>query len=255
MSEFLFLGTGAADWDILQKGDFFRRNSAVLVNRELLIDCGAHIFDFAESINNENLYDNVTDIIITHNHSDHFCKETVLTLAQKQKIRIGCDKEIMGIIGENHNIEFIHFVPFKEEKVGNYTIIPLLSNHDVVIAGDRCSYNYIIKTPDDKEVFYGLDGAWFLRPSWQEMKKHKFDIMVFDCTVGDCDDWRLFEHNTIPMLRTIVKAIKESDMIKKSGKLIASHLAKGLHLPHRETEKILNKINVSTAFDGMNISF
>lgn len=43
MNRLLFLGTGAADWDISCKGDFFRRNSAVLVNNRLIIDCGAHI--------------------------------------------------------------------------------------------------------------------------------------------------------------------------------------------------------------------
>ena len=59
------------------------------------------------------------------------------------------------------------------------------------------------------ELQKGLDGAWFLRPSWAEMLTHKFDLMVFDCTVGDSDDWRLFEHNTIPMLRKMIAEIKE----------------------------------------------
>jgi len=57
VSEILFLGTGAADWFIEEKGDFFRRNSAALLNGDLMIDCGAHIFDFRESFGESDLYD------------------------------------------------------------------------------------------------------------------------------------------------------------------------------------------------------
>lgn len=255
MSEFLFLGTGAADWNIEEKGDFFRRNSAALVNDSLMIDCGKHIFDFAESIDKKELYNHVTDIIITHNHGDHVCRESILKLAQSQKIRLGCDRQIMNLVGENPNIEFVQFKPFEEQKLGEYNITPLLANHDVVADGEAFAFHYIIETSDGKKIFYGLDGAWFLNPSWQVMKKHKFDIMIFDCTVGDSHDWRIFEHNTIPMLRTMIKEIQEQKLVKDDGKLIASHMARTLHGSHEETENILKKIGVLTAYDGLKISF
>ena len=104
MSQLLFLGTGAADWNINDKGDFFRRNSAALLNGELMLDCGSHIFDFAESTGNPALYDTVTDIIITHDHYDHFCRESVIRIADRQKIRVGCCGHIKNIIGNHHNI-------------------------------------------------------------------------------------------------------------------------------------------------------
>ena len=253
MSDLLFLGTGAADWNIADKKDFFRRNSATLLNNELMLDCGSHIFDFAESTGNVNLYDNVTDILITHNHYDHFSKDSVLSIAQKQKIRVGCCGHIADIIGEHQNIEYVIFTPLTTAKMGKYTVTSVLANHDIVIDGTNCALHYIIETPDGKKLFYGLDGAWFLRPSWQEMKKHVFDAMIFDCTVGDSHDWRIFEHNTIPMLRTMVKEIVDIKMIKENGKLIASHLARTLHVSHEETSAILSEINMITAFDGMEI--
>lgn len=253
LQEILFLGTGAADWEIENKGNFFRRNSAALINCELMVDCGEHIFDFAKSINKDNLYKSVTDIIITHNHRDHFCKESVIRLAEIQKIRVGCNKQIRDIIGEHPNIEFVLFTPFVAEKMGKYEVIPLLANHQMVIDGDACAFHYIINTSDGKKIFYGLDGAWFLRPSWEVMKKYKFDIMVFDCTVGDKEDWRLFEHNTIPMLRMIVEGIKMADMLDDNGILVASHLARTLHASHEETKEILKEINMLTAYDGMKL--
>lgn len=255
MNEILFLGTGAADWDIENDGGFFRRNSAALINGELMVDCGSQIFDFAQSVNNENLYDGVTDIIITHNHSDHLNKDFLLKLAEKQKIRVGCDGEVKGIIGDHPNIEFTVFTPFKSERLGKYEIIPLMANHRTVIEGDSCAFHYVIKAPDGKKLFYGLDGAWFLTSSWREMKNHEFDVMIFDCTVGDSNDWRLFEHNTIPMLRMMIEGVKMANMLADGGTLVASHLARTLHVSHEETAKILEEIDVITAFDGMKLEF
>lgn len=255
MSEILFLGTGAADWDINEKSGFFRRNSAALLNNDLMIDCGAHIFDFAEDFADGTLYDGVTDIMITHNHSDHFNKESVLTLAKKRKIRVLGDAQIEEALAGAENIEFIRAVPYAEQKLGRYSVIPMLANHDIVADGDKFALHYIIKTPDGKTLFYGCDGAWLLRPTWNKMLEYKFDLMVFDCTVGDSDDWRLFEHNTIPMLRTMLKEVREKEMIKAGGKAIASHLARTLHVSHEETVKILEKLDMLTAFDGMKTEF
>ncbi len=254
MAELLFLGTGAADWKLEEKDGFFRRNSAALIDRTLMLDCGSHIFDYAEASGDTALYSGVTDVIITHNHFDHFCRDSVLRLAQNQKIRVGCSGEIMNIIGGNPNIEFVVFTPFEEQNMGKYKIIPLLANHSVIYSGDACAFHYIIETPDAKKIFYGLDGAWFLRPSWEVMKLHRFDVMVLDCTVGDSDDWRMFEHNTIPMLRAMINEIRNRNMLAEHGKIIASHMAKALHVSHEDTAEILKRIDVLTAYDGMKIT-
>ena len=207
MSELLFLGTGAADWNIKDRAGFFRRNSAAMINRNLLIDCGRHIFDFAACDGTPDLYDEISDILITHSHGDHFCRESVLRLAEKQKIRIGCSAAVRETIGEHDNITYVPLTFYEEADMGEYRVMPLRANHMMMDVKD-CAAHYIIKTPDDKTLFYGLDGAWFLSPSWAMMKRHRFDAMVFDCTVGDMDDWRLFEHNTIPMLRMMIKEIR-----------------------------------------------
>lgn len=257
MNKLLFLGTGAADWNIAEKSkaDFFRRYSAAMLNGNLLIDCGPHIFDFEQSFEKENLYENVSNIIITHKHSDHFCLETVLKLAEKRKIRVGCDEAVARQIGENPNIEFVIFKPYEAKNVGEYKVIPLLANHDIVADGNNYSFHYIIETSDGKKIFYGLDGAWFLRSSWEEMKKHKYDIMVFDCTVGDKDDWRAFEHNTIPMLRIMLKEVRNNKLTVSDGKLIASHMARTLHGSHKQTQSILSEIGMLTAYDGFEVMF
>jgi len=255
MDNLLFLGTGAADWSIEKKNEteYFRRNAAALLNDDLMLDCGKHIWDFAESIDNEGLYDNVTDILITHDHRDHFNTESVLKLAARQKIRVACDGEARKQIGEHPNIDYIRLCPYKKRKMGQYHVIPLLANHDVVITKNKRAFHYIVKTPSGKTVFYGVDGAWFLRPSWVEMLKHKYDLMVFDCTAGDKDDWRLFEHNTIPMLRKMIAEIKEKELLNEGGRMIATHMARTLHRSHEDTAVILKEMEMIAAYDGLKV--
>ncbi len=255
MSELLFLGTGAADWNIEKRCGFFRRNSAALVNRDLLLDCGAHIFDFAEEYGDAHLYDAVTHILITHAHDDHICPESVLKLAEKQPVCVGCDRAVMEQIGAHPNITYTLLKPFEEVKFGGYTVLPLLANHHIVADGENFAFHHIVKTADGKTIYYGLDAAWILRPSWKVMKQHRFDVMVFDCTVGDRDDWRIFEHNTIPMLREQMKEIRARKLLGENGVAVASHFARTLHGSHEETAEILNQFGMTAAYDGMRLEF
>lgn len=254
MNQLLFLGTGAADWDSKSRGDFFRRHSAARLNGDLLLDFGDHVWDYVQRMD-ANALNNVTEVLITHDHSDHFSPEAIRKLADKQPIRVACDGFARVEIGKHDNILFVPVLPFKAFSMGRYEVMPVLANHDVVQKGIRQACHYIIRTPDNKKVFYGLDGAWFLRPSWEEMLRHKFQVMVLDCTVGDQDDWRMFEHNTVPMLRKMVPEIRTRKMVDADGMIVGSHFARTLHGSHAETEKTLRGLSMLTAFDGLKLEF
>ncbi|MBE6650561.1 MAG: hypothetical protein E7613_04530 [Ruminococcaceae bacterium] len=248
MNSILFLGTGAADWNIndRKEGEFFRRNSSTLINRDLLVDPGAHIFDYAEK-NDSAILDGVKYVLVTHNHGDHVNADSVKRLAKNCNITVFCSNPVRERIGDTPNVTFITPEIYKSVTLGTYTVLPLLANHDDVLN----SFHYIIKTADGKEIFYGLDGAWFLRPTWEEMKAHRFDMAILDCTVGDFDDWRLFEHNTVPMLRKMTAEMKRLEMMKENGVMVASHLARTLHPSHEECVEIFAALDMVTAFDGM----
>lgn len=249
----LFLGTGAADWSQPEKDGFFRRNAAALLNGTLLLDCGPMVWDYAET--HPGVLDDVTDVLVTHDHDDHLDVRTLWRLAAVRRIRVACDGFARAMIGPHPAIDFVPVVPFVPFTLGGYTVMPVTANHDTVQAGVRQACHYIVKTPDGKTVFYGLDGSWFLQPSWEEMRRHRFDVMVFDCTVGDRDDWRIFEHNTIPMLRMMVREIDAQKLRAPGGRIVASHFARTLHAPHDETARILHAFGVTAAVDGMELTF
>ena len=248
-----FLGTGAADWTQPEKDGAFRRSASALLGGTLLIDCGPIIRPFDETY--PQILSGVTDVLITHDHDDHLSVPSLLQLAGTRRIRVACDGFARAMIGAHPAIEFVPVVPFVPFCMGDYKVIPVTANHDVIQAGVRQACHYIIRTPGGKTVFYGLDGAWFLRPSWEEMQRHKFDLMVLDCTVGDRDDWRIFEHNTIPMLRMLVREIQSQKMLAPGGRIVASHFSRKLHAPHEETARILNAFGVTAAYDGMKLTF
>lgn len=251
MNSILFLGTGAADWDMNDKtaGRFFRRNSSTLINGELLIDPGAHIFDYLADSGDPNLFDRVKYVVVTHNHGDHVNGDSVRRLAENKSLTVLCPLPAQNRIGEVKNVTFITSEAYKTTELGGYSVLGLYANHDDVVN----AFHYIIKTPDGKEIFYGLDGAWFLRPTWEEMKAHRFDLAIMDCTVGDFDDWRLFEHNTVPMLRKMIAEMVRLNMMNDGGKIVASHLARTLHPSHEECVKVFEELGMITAYDGMKI--
>ena len=253
MSEMLILGSGAADWTQRNKDGFFRRSAAALVNRDLLLDCGSGIWDFTRSF--RGALDGVTDILITHDHDDHFQLWALLELAKKRELRVACDGELRRMIGTLPGVTFVPVKLFTPFTLGRYRVTAVPANHDVVALGERQACHYIVDTPDGKTLFYGLDGAWFLRPAWEEMRRHTFDLMVLDCTVGDRDDWRICEHNSIPMLRILTKQIREQKLLRKNGQIVATHFGRTLHGSHEETAHILEQFRVRAAFDGMRIEF
>ena len=83
--DLLFLGTGAANWPRkypplekqLARGQV-RGMSSMLVNGQILIDCGSTVLDVMKR------YDanpaGITDLLLTHTHSDHIHDETLLAL-------------------------------------------------------------------------------------------------------------------------------------------------------------------------------
>lgn len=255
-NELLFLGTGAGDWI---HGDGIRYLphrlcSSVLINKEILIDCGPHVFVSANDMGDENIYCDLKYVLITHRHVDHFNADNLEKLAAMKKLDVACDGFTQKLVKSTDNISFVSLPMFKKSQFGDYEIIALPANHDVR-GGGRNASHFIIITPDKRELFYGLDGAWFSNDEWMVMKKHKFDVMVLDCTLGNASDHRMFEHNNIDMVRAIATEIRRQDLLSPNGVIIGSHFARTLNRSRTITKQTLKRFDVIAAEEGMKIVF
>lgn len=258
-----FLGTGAADWDInaYDTTNGFRRNSAVLINDDLLIDPGPHIFHYCEKSGQPDLLKNVRNIIVTHTHADHFNCENLMKLVEMTGCRLWGDRACMRKLIRELGPEKAQKIPFCETHVrqplayliGNYSIWCLRSNH---FTEDRDEATRLYLINDGKKIlYYGCDSAWIPTESWNVIKTQKVNAMVLECTCGETapDDWRIFEHNTLDMLELMLRMFRKYNYFAPDVKYYVSHMARTLHKSHEELAEYLKPLGVTPAYDGFTI--
>lgn len=249
MFDILFLGTGAADGINLDfpmnfENKNLRRCASVLLDGKILIDCGPHVINSLETakINAEN----ITDVFITHFHADHFDLDSFeKLLSANNKLKLWCSED--AVFEKTPNCKINKMTPFTEYIAGEISVTGLPANHD------KFAQHFSFEK-NGKKLLYALDGAWFLGESVEFMKQKQYKAVVLDATVGDyVGDYRMGEHNSIPMIRLMVESMKTLDIIDAKTKLVLSHMAMCLHKNFVETEACVEKDGFIVAFDGMKL--
>ncbi|MBQ2955021.1 MAG: hypothetical protein IJE08_01020 [Clostridia bacterium] len=111
--------------------------------------------------------------------------------------------------------------------------------------------NYLIRR-DGQTFLYATDGAWLPNRSLHLMKDMQLSGMAIDATIGDGHDgdYRIFEHNSIPMIRIMVDTMKKTGLLKPEAKVYLTHMARTLHGTQKEIEAGVDERFV-VCFDGM----
>lgn len=251
--EILFLGTCACDYSpLLQTAykDVFdknaRRSSSALLNGRYLLDCGDHCLEELRIANIP--LAQITDIFVTHFHRDHYNVEWIKQIAKAgdRTLRVWVRGDAKVI--ELSNVEWKLMEKGVEYTVDeNVTVKGLLANHN-----ESVFPQHILLETEGKRIFYALDGAWFLHETYYALNNANLDVLVLDCTCGDYEgDYRIGEHNSIPMIRLMLPSLKKWGVITEKTQVYVSHLAPSLHKSHEETVEILQKDGVFVAYDGL----
>jgi len=190
----------------------------------------------------------ITDIFVTHLHWDHYNRDHVAKIAEDHKVRLW--------VREDADIEPIDNVEIKKMKLfqkyevrEGFFVTGMVANHDVVT-----SPQHFIFEIDGKKIFYGCDGGWFINTTYNFLRDQKLDLAVLDCTMGDYDgDFRIGEHNGIPMIRLLLPSLKTINAIGDATEIYLSHLAPSLHKPHDETVRIAGEFGAKVAYDGLTV--
>ena len=219
----LFLGTGAADYQIQHKGlDGYRRNSSILIDGTLLIDPGPCVPDALDCFDVR--VDGIKYVLHTHTHSDHYNEDT-LALLQRQ--------------GAAHVT-----IPDGESIVlGGYQITALKGNHSIPV-------QHFIVDDGNRRLFYALDSAWLLYEEINAIKSYGgVDLAVLDGTVGFAKgDYRIFEHCDMDMVIGMSKSLA-----KYVKTVCISHMARTLHTDHATLSKTMSEHGITVAYDGLTI--
>ena len=272
-----FLGTGAADWDInaYTPGTEFRRFSSALVNDDLLIDPGPHILHFCRTEHRPDLLDHVKNIIVTHSHADHFSPKTVEALCVDRPVTLwgdaACMRKLVAALG-SETAGRIHFVEIAVRRqapysIGGYNVWSLRSNH-LTEDNDEITRLYLIEAPapaaDNNDpaapdrtrlLFYGCDSAWLPTETWNVMRDKPVNALVLELTCGEPapDDWRIFEHNTLDMLKLMLAMFRKYGCFAPDVRYYTSHMARTLHTGHAALVQTLAPLGVTPAYDGLEI--
>lgn len=248
-----FLGTCACDYspklenEFKKKFDFdARRSSALLVEDTILIDCGEHTLNSLDILGID--YNQITDILITHTHDDHFNEKHIEKIAKNRHVPLRLWLREDAEISDISNTELIKMKPFEKYELSNGLFVsPLISNHD-----PKAFPQHFLLEKDDKKIFYGCDGAWFLTDTYNYLNNKNLDLMILDATVGDYEgDYRMSEHNSIPMIRLMLPSLKNNHTINEKTKIVLSHIAPSLHKSHSETVEIAKGFGAEVAYDGL----
>lgn len=251
----LFLGTSACDYsqklqaEFLDKFDFdARRSSSVLIEGRYLIDCGEHTLQSLQIANVA--YDAITDIFITHLHSDHYNIKHIEKIARTKNEKLHVWVRDGAEIPRIENVEVINMEVGRQYTVStDFTVTGLLANHDAITYPQHLLLKY-----NKQKALYACDGAWFLNDTWYRLKGLELDFLVLDATCGDyLGDYRIGEHNTIPMIRLMLPSMKAWKTITEKTKVYLSHLAPSLHLPHKDTVELVKSDGLQVAYDGLQV--
>jgi ribonuclease BN (tRNA processing enzyme) len=260
--ELLFLGTGAANWPSrypplnkkLARGEV-RGMSSMLVNGQILIDCGPTALDVMKR------YDahpaGITDILLTHTHSDHLHEDNILAIANSRDADLGPLKfwahpEALKLVPESDRIEKCPVEIGKSFKVHGFEMTGLEANHQVNGSKEQCLI-YLIEGAG-RSVLYATDTAWLPTSTWRHIQRKKLDAIIWDATVGENKgDYRVFCHNDLTMIRHMNQSLTNGKTLKPDAKIILTHIARKLHPPHEELEKKLLPEGLIPAYDGMSV--
>ena len=253
--DILFLGTCACDYSPLLQTTYkdafdknARRSSCALINGRYLIDCGYHCLEELRIAKID--LAQITDIFVTHFHSDHYNVECISQIAKAS------ERTLRVWVRAGANVIAISNVEWKLMGKGieytvdeNVKVTGLLANHN-----ESVFPQHILLDVAGKKIFYALDGAWFLHETYYALKNTNLDFLVLDCTCGDYEgDYRIGEHNSIPMIRLMLPSLKKWGAITEKTQVYASHLAPSLHKSHEETVEIFQKDGVYVAYDGLSL--
>ena len=258
--EILFLGTGAADWpvpycppaDRTQVGAV-RGRSSVLIDGQVLIDCGATVPDAIRHFGVDTR--GINDILLTHTHGDHCDVDAIRHLVSQRN----CDRSVnlwahpSALTG----LPEIDGVCRREVEVGETAELPavaataLEANHQV---GDETPLHFLLRKPR-VAALYATDGAWFLKSAWTCLKEVKLDAIIWDATCGETrGNWRIFEHNSIDMINIMRQTLEEEGVLFPRTTIYLTHLSRELCAPHEEMANRLVPQGLIPVYDGLEVT-
>ena len=240
-----FIGCGAADYDWSRYGeDGILGSTATLLNDSILLDCGPTAAKALKRFGID--FKNISCIVNTHSHSDHFSVEVIRSVAGGRKIPFYGSFQACEQVKDFCEVHSVSAGDRFEINGCSFLVLP--ANHAVTDFAEE-TFNYLIT--GDKTLLYALDTAWMLTKARLLIGKTHIDAIVWDATMSEPDDWRIFEHSDPVMFANIRRVLQKTGNIDDNVKIWFDHRARTLwpQCP-ADQEAIAKRENVMLAHEG-----
>lgn len=254
-------------------GREIRSRSCFRVNETTQIDFGPD--QFYQSVILDNDLRNVTDLLITHTHDDHFCY-TELGLREmavkrnEKKLRVYLEKEgykwfkkmNSGYLGgvnyfDEDLFEIIPIEYYKEYEVGNLKVIPLKGNHKS-FGENEYSSNYYITLENNKTLYYAVDSGYFFEETFNFFNGRRIDYLIMECSFGDAfTDEKPDQHMGCNGVMSVLRRLYENGVIDSASKVYITHINHKHTLTYERMVKYFENENfqvpIIVGYDGMSL--
>ena len=240
-----FIGTGAADHEWSRYGEPGVMGSTVtLLDDHILIDCGPTALCALERYQAD--IDKITDIVITHSHTDHFDRENLKAVCTGRKLRLWGSGNVCGKAAEFCETRVLHYG--MKFRIGRYDFLALEANHAVE---DPTEETFLYLISGEKTLLYALDTGYLSSKAHRLLGKTRIDGAVWDATMSEPGDWRLFDHTDGRMFNIQRGLLERTGNMTPDTKVWFSHRARTLWPQELELQrKITERENVLLAIEG-----
>lgn len=259
MNKLFFLGTCAADFSPKLNNECAncfdkdaRRASCALLDSRFLIDCGPHCIDSMRIADID--MTTITDVFFTHLHDDHFNLDNLQIIISARAEDGGAPLRIwFREDADFPTLDGAELFPMKLYQ--RYAITDSLFITSVEANHDQNFYpQWLLFEQNRKKMLYATDGSWFIQETYNFLKDATLDLLVIDATCGDdIKDDRMAGHNSLPMIRLLLPALRHTKIITPQTNIVLTHLAPSLHKTHDEIVQIVKKDAMVVAYDGLSL--
>ena len=248
-----------------EKGKNVRSRSQALVDDSLLLDFPAD--SYYHFLQNDVNMLQVTDLLITHSHSDHWYvrdliivfppfghhrEDYTLTLHGNESV---CDKlEEAASAGNTRVFETVkvdRVKAFQTFQAGEYQVTPLPADH----CYSENALFYLIER-DGKALLYAHDTGYFLDSVWEYLATRKdlhLGLVSLDCTHGFEDQMTnhmSFSSNALVRDRLIEMGLADSETI-----FVCNHFSHNCGGTYPQVSVRAQEQGMLASYDGMTVEF
>lgn len=243
------LGTGYGECKIKKKTlKDYRHLGGVLIDEKILIDAPADIFEVAEELGFSDMFDKVSDVVISHSHRGHFSVDAIMSLA-KRGIRVYGTGKLLDLIPDAAGIEKIKLSTSAPVQIDDYTLYSLPANHATNVKGEMC-LNFILSR--DKAFLYALDGGGVNFSAWKVLSQMKIDAVIADCALELAEtSYASIYHNNIHSAKSLKDILVSGNVAEPTVKFVLTHIPSDRKRPiHDELSSQARNFGMSVAYDG-----